>query len=180
MFFSTTFRWTFLTWRFFSVMASASVALTFASAFLGVICFYNFGRGLARYLNAQRTLPDDDPSSYSEKGGGEKVAFPSSDQPVPTYWSSGYGHRDPYDLYQSTDLSAASFDDDAKIIDTSRLAVPQAVVLPGHTGPPMRNNSVGSTKSSSSYSSNSSYGRSTVKHSRNGSQTSQAKRWVIE
>lgn len=49
MFFSTTFRWTFITWSFFSVMACASVFLTVASFVLGVICRYNFGKGLLRY-----------------------------------------------------------------------------------------------------------------------------------
>jgi len=38
MFFSTTFRWTFVTWRFFSIMASASVLLTVLSIILGVVC----------------------------------------------------------------------------------------------------------------------------------------------
>jgi NADH:ubiquinone oxidoreductase subunit H len=49
MFFSTTFRWTFVTWRFFSIMASASVLLTILSIILGVVCRYNFGKGLARH-----------------------------------------------------------------------------------------------------------------------------------
>ena len=48
MFFSTTFRWTFVTWRFFSVMATASVFLTVVSLVLGVVCRYNFGKGLLR------------------------------------------------------------------------------------------------------------------------------------
>lgn len=49
MLFSTTFRWTFVTWQFFSVMASASVFLTLLSIILGVVCRYNFGKGLLRY-----------------------------------------------------------------------------------------------------------------------------------
>lgn len=49
MFFSTTFRWTFVTWSFFSVMACASVFLTVLSFILGVVCRYNFGKGLPRY-----------------------------------------------------------------------------------------------------------------------------------
>lgn len=46
MFFSTTFRWTFITWTFFALMTIASVVLTLLSAILGVICRLNFGKGL--------------------------------------------------------------------------------------------------------------------------------------
>jgi len=85
MFFSTTFRWTFITWRFFSIMASASVLLTVLSIILGVICHYNFGKGLTRYLNAQQPLDEGDflPSYGSSEI--EKVAFPSWEKPLPTY-----------------------------------------------------------------------------------------------
>jgi len=84
MFFSTTFRWTFVTWRFFSVMASASVFLTLASFSLGVLCRLNFGKGLLRYLSPELAPSSDDSISY---GGPdvEKVAFPSIEKPTPTY-----------------------------------------------------------------------------------------------
>ncbi|KAG6866027.1 hypothetical protein C0991_009436 [Blastosporella zonata] len=85
MFFSTTFRWNFVTWTFFSIMATASVLLTVASLILGVICRCNFGKGLLRYLNAQQDLLDDNFEYY---GGSdvEKVDFPSNEkQPIPTY-----------------------------------------------------------------------------------------------
>jgi len=85
MFFSTTFRWTFITWRFFSVMASASVLLTVLSIILGVICRYNFGKGLTRYLNAQQPLDEGDFLPSYESLEIEKVAFPSSEKPFPTY-----------------------------------------------------------------------------------------------
>lgn len=49
MFLSTTFRWSFVTWRFFSVMATASVLLTVTAFVLGIICRFNFGKGLPRY-----------------------------------------------------------------------------------------------------------------------------------
>lgn len=49
MFVSTTFRWTFTTWTFFSIMACASVFLTVMSIVLGIVCRLNFGKGLARY-----------------------------------------------------------------------------------------------------------------------------------
>lgn len=53
MFISTTFRWTFITWTFFSIMATASVALTVLSITLGLVCRFNFGKGLARYRECQ-------------------------------------------------------------------------------------------------------------------------------
>lgn len=57
MFFSTTFRWTFVTWRFFSVMAGASVLLTVMSLILGVVCRFNFGKGLLRYRMSYNIPP---------------------------------------------------------------------------------------------------------------------------
>lgn len=53
MFAAPTFRWTFVQWRFFSLMAIASVLLTIATLVLGVLCRLSFGKGLPRY----RTSP---------------------------------------------------------------------------------------------------------------------------
>jgi len=102
MFFSTTFRFTFVTWPFFAVMASASFFLTCLAAILGVVCCYNFDKGLAKYrkypflfcslpkvlhktfhlllshtftVNHQREIPDD-PQSYGDDKDVEKVMFP--------------------------------------------------------------------------------------------------------
>ncbi|EPQ61083.1 hypothetical protein GLOTRDRAFT_113542 [Gloeophyllum trabeum ATCC 11539] len=93
MFVSRTFRWTFLQWRFFSIITSASVFLTLMTFVLGVICRLNFGKGLPRYLNAQEPLPGDDfepVSPGSEKMDEEKVQFPDHSVPVPTY-SAAFG-----------------------------------------------------------------------------------------
>lgn len=49
MFAAPTFRWTFVEWRFFSLMASASVALSLLLLVLGIICRMNFGKGLPKY-----------------------------------------------------------------------------------------------------------------------------------
>jgi hypothetical protein len=46
---STTFRWTFVQWLFFGLIASSSVILTFVALILGLICRLNFGKGLPRY-----------------------------------------------------------------------------------------------------------------------------------
>jgi len=85
MFLSTTFRWTYVNWYFFGLMASASVFLTLVSFVLGVICRYNFGKGLLRYLNAQEPLPGDDFEPINRPEDVEKVAFPSNEKPVPTF-----------------------------------------------------------------------------------------------
>jgi hypothetical protein len=49
MFASATFRWTFVEWRFFSLMAAASVSLTLAAFLLGIFCCTKFGRGLPQH-----------------------------------------------------------------------------------------------------------------------------------
>ncbi|KAL0950737.1 hypothetical protein HGRIS_007511 [Hohenbuehelia grisea] len=92
MFRSYTFRWTFATWTFFSMMAIAGLILTFLSFSIGVVCRLNFGKGLPRYLNAQETLPGDDfvPIYPSNSRDIEKVDFPSNEKPIPT-WSVTFG-----------------------------------------------------------------------------------------
>ncbi|KAG6814043.1 hypothetical protein H0H92_003893 [Tricholoma furcatifolium] len=86
MFFSTTFRWNFVTWTFFGIMAVASFLLTIASLVLGIVCRYNFGKGLLRYLKAQQNGPEDF-EYYGGASDEEKVDFPSNEKPVPTYAS---------------------------------------------------------------------------------------------
>lgn len=53
MFASTTFRWTFVQWRFFSLIASGSVFLTLMALILGVVCRLNFGKGLSHYRESR-------------------------------------------------------------------------------------------------------------------------------
>jgi hypothetical protein len=81
MFFSTTFRWTFSSWRFFAVNASASVFLTVSCFLLGIVCHFNFGKGLVPYINAQ----DGDDFVYDNGSDIEKVAYPSNEKAIPTY-----------------------------------------------------------------------------------------------
>lgn len=49
LFFSPTFRWQFSEWKFFGVMVVASSALLVLSTVLGVVCWYNFDKGLKRF-----------------------------------------------------------------------------------------------------------------------------------
>lgn len=184
MFFSTTFRWTFVTWTFFSVMAIASVILMVVSFILGLVCRYNFGKGLSRHFNGQHSLLDDDIGYY---GGSdiEKVEFPSMEQPVPTYSASVDGEPGP-GLAQMFTASRGprffnKFMQPFETRSTSLVALP----LPAH----VRKNSDLSTKNGgivrsdtrssgkSSHSQASFYSYSDRDHSRSDSQS---KRWVIE
>ena len=49
MFIAATFRWTYATWLFFSLMTTAAVLLTLTTLILGIVCRINFGKGLTRY-----------------------------------------------------------------------------------------------------------------------------------
>jgi len=75
---STTFRWTFVTWRFFSVMASASFVLTCVCLILGTACRCNFGKGLLRYLN-----PAEYGDIYRPNSLEEKLNYPDNQWIVP-------------------------------------------------------------------------------------------------
>jgi len=94
MFISATFRWTFLEWRFFSLMATASVLLTFSALVTGIVCRLGFGKGLPEHLNASRHAEDEDTlctpyvrDDISEIST-EKVEFPPLGLPVPTFSSA--------------------------------------------------------------------------------------------
>jgi len=104
MFDATTFRWTFVEWRFFSIITSASALLTLCALILGVVCRLNFGKGLPQHLAAEEQPPGDDfepmikpevivdveKASYYE----EKVDFPPTHAPIPT-WHTAYGNDSP-------------------------------------------------------------------------------------
>lgn len=61
MFVGASFRWTFLEWRFFSLMASASVALTLSALITGIVCRMGFGKGLPEHCEC---LPRSCRDSY--------------------------------------------------------------------------------------------------------------------
>jgi len=174
MLFSTTFRWTFVTWQFFSVMASASVFLTLVSIILGVVCRYNFGKGLLRYLNAHQYLSADDNPCQHHYSDMEKLDFFLHDQPLPSYDAA----------FQTSGQDGKYMEKTNSSWEFSVLPIPQPAVTRNLsdilTGPFnfRRKNSNGSTRSfESSYS----YGQSHHSHSRNSSQrTSPTERWVIE
>lgn len=184
MFFSTTFRWTFVTWRFFSVMASASVFLTCASFILGVICRYNFGRGLLRYLGAHQNIEDEGHSSmYNEKKDVENFPFPANTV-VPTF-ASTYTPADlPYRVEPNQARGPRFFNQDAPPFEEQFQSItpPPAALTRNLTdiSPMKRSDSNGSD---SSFSTLRSYSSSSTDHTRNGSHSSSSshtKRWVIE
>jgi hypothetical protein len=163
MFFSTTFRWTFITWFFFAVMASASVVLTCMAIILGVVCRLNFGKGLARYLNPDHHLPDDDKASY--RSDVEKVAFPSPEETFAydskEAVSAGSGLYGIKGMSFHTKVHVVTFPQSAMKRESKNVGI-------------CRNDS---TKSSVSSASKTSY------HSRDGSDYSisgQKQRWIIE
>jgi len=188
MFFSTTFRWTFITWRFFSIMASASVLLTVVSLILGVICRYNFGKGLVRYLNAQQSLPGDD-FLYSSGSDIEKVDFPSNEKLVPTYAATfGSGSDVPPPHQTFTTRGPRFFNRLAQPFESSKIT---PVTPPPNAYTIVRKVSDGSSHSGSSVarsdtrSSEEGYGSLTSYYHYGSDQghsrtESQEKRWVIE
>jgi len=91
MFLSASFRWTFLEWRFFSLMASASVLLTLSALITGVVCRLGFGTGLPEHLSEAHHTEDEDAlfTPYMRDDiseiSTEKVEFPPLGHPVPTF-----------------------------------------------------------------------------------------------
>ncbi len=185
MFISTTFRWTFITWTFFSIMATASVFLTVLSIVLGVVCGLNFGKGLARYrefleglynnrcpncmlVNAQHPIDEEDTDSLYPGDKIEKVDFPSSEKPLPTYASVDFKQS-----YQGLTLGPRFANKDAAPFETMRsVTYPTPTLSRNRTDLQLqRTDSYGSTKSGrSSHSS----------HSSGDTTRAGQKRWVIE
>jgi len=178
MFFSTTFRWTFTTWTFFSLMATASVFLTLLSIVLGVMCRFNFGKGLARYLNAQQPLEEEDfPPSY-DGSDIEKVAFPSSEKPLPTYASfNEFDKGFPPSFNSGSTLGPRFSNKSAEPFETSAGILFPAPVLARNLNDVQvrRSDSYGSTRSRGSDDSQFSHARTDSSNSHGNH-----KRWIIE
>ncbi|TFK57635.1 hypothetical protein OE88DRAFT_1651480 [Heliocybe sulcata] len=187
MFVSHTFRWTFVQWKFFAVITSASVFLTLMTFILGVICRLNFGKGLPRYLNAQEPLAGDDfiHVNPGEKNDEEKVAFPSQNMPIPTFsaaFGSGSEVPPPSQMFAPRQMGPRFYAQANGAFDGSSSASSTQVPSPAHTrqvsnassgwytgGTALsRNDSRGSERSYSSQSSG------------HGSDRIGGKRWLIE
>jgi len=200
MFLSTTFRWTFVTWNFFGIVSSASVFLTLLSFLLGVICRYNFGKGLLRYLNAQESLPGDDFVPITRGDDMEKVSFPSTEKPVPTYsatFGSGSEVPVPSQMFKPSprlgprffNSSAEPFESRSNSNSSSPISAPLAALTrtssnnsyqSGVTAMPNKRDSDRSFGSLNSYYD---YSSGDSNHVRRDSETNtigNSKRWVIE
>ncbi|KAF7320177.1 B-block-TFIIIC domain-containing protein [Mycena kentingensis (nom. inval.)] len=199
MFLSTTFRWTFETWNFFAIVASFSIFFSLLAFLLGVVCRYNFGKGLLRYLNTEESLPGDDFERVVSPTD-EKVSFPTSEKPVPTYSATfGSGSEAGSQFTKASpqlgprffNSSAVPFESRSNSASSSPIAAPMAALtrtstndsyrsagttmtaLPQH----MRNNSQGSLQSYYDYSAGDS------NHMRRDSESTTMggnKRWVID
>jgi len=107
MFASTSFRWTFLEWRFFSLMATASVLLTLSALITGIVCRLGFGMGLPEHLNETRYTEDEDTlvKPYARDDiseiSTEKVEFPPLGYPVPTF-SAAFRSKDEENLLEKS------------------------------------------------------------------------------
>lgn len=133
MFVSTTFRWTFIQWRFFALMSSASVMLTLASFVLGVMCRLNFGKGLTRYLSAQQPLAGEEVrDSDEDRDIEEKIDFPSRDKSMPTFavtFGSGSDVPPPSQIPFGPRLGPRFFNKSAEPFEPQFLTTPP----PAHT-----------------------------------------------
>lgn len=49
LFFSATLRWEFTEWKFFATMIVASIVFLVMTTVLGVVCWYNFDKGLKKF-----------------------------------------------------------------------------------------------------------------------------------
>ncbi|GAW01749.1 hypothetical protein LENED_003360 [Lentinula edodes] len=56
MFISQVYRWTFYAWPCLGCFITASLVLLVASVVLGILCYTNFGKGLAQYLYVEASL----------------------------------------------------------------------------------------------------------------------------
>ncbi|KAI0067923.1 hypothetical protein BV25DRAFT_1876789 [Artomyces pyxidatus] len=192
MFDSTTFRWTFVQWGFFSVVTTVSAILTLLAFLVGLACRMNFDKGLTRYLNAQEPLSGDDFAPlYGEKGSDEeKFDFPSNDRPIPTFsaaFGSGTEVPPPSQMFPAgaRQKGPRFYNSSAQPFESSSdIAEPAAAYTGGSptssTGqrPLVRHGSDRSQHSFTSFASTSSDGRG---RSSSGGSTATAKaRWVIE
>ncbi|KAG8774956.1 hypothetical protein FRC15_000894 [Serendipita sp. 397] len=80
-----TFRWQFVEWNFFATMSIASGIMMTGTTILGIVCFYNFHKGLKRFLGEKPEDPDKFTTITSrDVEKGEVVDFPVAG-PIPTY-----------------------------------------------------------------------------------------------
>lgn len=157
MFVGASFRWTFLEWRFFSLMASASVALTLSALITGIVCRLGFGKGLPEHcmcllfpshsgtdrntflVSETRHTEDEDilfvPHDQDDASeiSTEKVEFPPLGYPVPTF-SAAFRTKDENDLSEKPQFSSPQMG--PRFFNTPSVPFDQRTLLeppPAHT-----------------------------------------------
>jgi len=60
MFYSPLYRYLFIAWPFFGALTVSSFIVLVGAAVFGVVCWHNFGRGLAEYLRIEAVLAKSD------------------------------------------------------------------------------------------------------------------------
>ncbi|RPD63261.1 hypothetical protein L227DRAFT_522304 [Lentinus tigrinus ALCF2SS1-6] len=186
MFIAPTFRWTYATWLFFSLMTTAAVLLILTTLILGIFCRINFGKGLTRYLNAHEELTDSAYNSPVEKTyDSEKFAFPSNDDPVPTYsvtFGSGQEVPPPSQMRFSPPRGSPPRSLGPRFYSGTTLSSDfNPFVTPTNTEPSVSSNSTSPTLSrQTSRSSQRSTTSTNSAGSQNSTGTARSKRWVIE
>lgn len=95
MFYSMVYRWSFLQWPYLGCLTVASFLLIATSMILGTICWRNFDKGLAEYLNAEDALASlnftpevfqhSDVEKSGEKTDSAYYAYDEPDFPMPTF-----------------------------------------------------------------------------------------------
>lgn len=105
LFFSATLRWEFTEWKFFATMIVASIVFLVMTTVLGVVCWYNFDKGLKKFLtNTEDPIFEREKDQFTrvysreldiEKSDPDVVNFPGA-VPIPTYAVAfGAGNKAP-------------------------------------------------------------------------------------
>jgi hypothetical protein len=126
MFYSLIYRWTLEQWPYLACFTFASFILIIASMVLGIICWLNFNKGLAEYLNVEDALASANfmPQVFKhdvEKGSSDftikqdpRIAAFDRELAQPTYYLSsplpdGKFHKPAHDassIYSKDSLSS--------------------------------------------------------------------------
>ncbi|KAJ6542628.1 hypothetical protein B0H19DRAFT_304415 [Mycena capillaripes] len=102
MFYSIVYRWSFLQWPYLGCFTVASFILIISSAILATICWRNFDKGLAQYLNAEAALaslnfaPEVFKHSDVEKSG-HYYEYDEPEFPKATFQSADSASKPPFD-----------------------------------------------------------------------------------
>lgn len=183
MFAGASFRWTFLEWRFFSLMASASVALTLSALITGIVCRMGFGQGLPEHLSETRHMEDEDtlfsPPMQDDASeiSIEKVEFPPLGYPVPTFSAAFRSNNDEEDPPEEPRFPTPQMG--PRFFSATSVPFDQRAVLkpvPAHTRKPPPTSTIPHTYQ---------YNGGATNHSRSNSDASvysgvSDKRWVVE